>query len=276
MDSYEDQSLLSSMHAFEAALAAKVEIPRPRLERLLVAPDGSDQDATARGLGDALAARTGAVPVEKSEIGDARAILQAAVDAGAGLVVVPSPFHESYFATGGESLGSAVDVVLAEARMPVLAVRAPQEDPAACFRQVVVPVSICDARTPGLIGWALAVASPGARVLLLDVPDLSVLEEARKLLGDAIDLAALRKEALEKAAARDSSHLLEAARKAAAEHGIEVSEQVEVGHPLEVFARVTEGGAWLVVTSLPGPAGTPEYHRAHDLALRSKGPVLFV
>lgn len=276
MDAFEDQMLASSLQAFAAAAAGQVTLPTVTVRKLLLALDGSDQDVATRSLAEHVAARTGAEVIERRDLDNAQEILQAVDEAEVDLIVMDAPFREDFEVGRHESLGITLDLVLSRSRTPVLVVRAPLPDLPRAFSDVLIPISVSCAKTPTEAAWALALAPEGAKVQVLDVPDLGVIEEAKVLLGDAIDVAALRDEALKRAATRDSAPVIAAAREAGAKASVTVEQEVKVGHPAEVFDEVTRDRTRLVVTSLPGQAGTPEYHRARALALRSRGPVLFV
>lgn len=276
MDQYEDQMLASSMHAFAAAAAGHVTLPPVAVRKVLLALDGSDQDVATRALADHVAARTGAEVLERRDLTNAQEALQAVDEADVDLIIMDAPFRENFAFGRHESLGITMDLVLSRSRTPVLVVRDPLPDVASSFSDVLIPISVSCAKTPKEVAWALALAPTGAKVQVLDVPDLGVIEEAKHLLGDAIDVAALREEALKRAATRDSQPVVAAAREAGAKSGVTVELEVRVGHPVQVFDEVTRERTRLVITTLPGAAGTPDYHRAHALALRSRGPVLFV
>lgn len=278
MDQFEDRMFASSLHAFEAALAGHVQIPDPKPARVLLALDGSAQDAVARLLAQWVAARTGAQVVERADLATGRDVLAAAGEAsGVGLIVLPAPFREEITLTRDASLGSGADIVLAEALVPVLLARRPVESVEPCFSDALIPITVATRETPHEVGWALALAAPEGRVEVLDVPDLTVIDEVKHLLGDTIDLGALREEALKRAAKRDTAAIGEAAKAAGAARGLQVEVNVHVGEaPMEAFAKATRGRTRFVVTARPGPVGSPEFHRAHDLALRSDGPILFV
>lgn len=276
MDQFEDQLLASSMQAFTAAAAGHVTLPVVAVRKLLLALDGTDQDAATRALARRVSSHTGAEVVERTDLAGARDVLQAADEAGVDLIVMDAPFHDD-FATGRhESLGIALDLILSRSRKPVLVAREPLADVVASFSDILLPVGASCTRTPLEAAWALALAPSGAKVQVLDVADVSVIEEARRLLGDAIDVGALREKALERAATRDVTPVVVAARGAGDKAGVTVELEVKVGQLTAVFDEVTRARACLVVTSLPGDSGTPDYHRARDLALRSRGPVLFV
>jgi nucleotide-binding universal stress UspA family protein len=276
MDQFEDSMLHSSLHAFEAAMVGHVRLPAVKLERVLLALDGSDQDATAREVAAYVAQRAGAEVLERTDLATGHDVSREALASGVQLIVLPAPFREDFAATLHDTLGSAVDIVLAEAHLPALVVRAPMTPVAPCFKDVLIPISVSGIKAALEMSWALALAPEGARLELLDVPDLSLLDEVKHLLGDSIDASALREEALKRAAARDSAPVVEAAREAGAPRGVTVEARIEVGQPLAIFDQATAGRSRLVVTSLPGAPGSPEFHRARDLALRSRCPVLFV
>lgn len=276
MDGFEDQMLAASMQAFAAAAAGHVTLPAVTVRRLLLALDGSDQDGATRALAEHVAARTGAEVLERNDLLKAQDVLQAADEGDVDLIVMDAPFREDFQLARHESLGITLDMVLSRSRRPILVVREPLPDVTRAFSDVLIPITMSCAKTPTEVAWALALAPEGARVQVLDVPDVSVIENAKLLLGDAIDVAALRDEALKRAATRDTAPVITAAREAGAKVAVSVDLDVRVGHPTEVFDEVTRDRTRLVVTSLPGEAGTPEYTRARVLALRSRGPVLFV
>ncbi len=276
MDQFEDQMLASSLQAFAAAAAGHVTLPPVKLHKVLLALDGSDQDVATRSLAERVAARTGAEVLERGDLRSAQDVLQAVDEGEVDLIVMDAPFRDDFTVGRHESLGISVDLVLSRSRTPVLVAREPLSDVLSCFSDVLIQIYVSCAKTATEVAWALALATPGGKLQLLDVTDVSVIEEAKVLLGDAIDVSALREEALKRAATRDAGPVVAAAREAASKAGVQVDFEVRVGRPGEVFDEVTRDRTRLVVTSLPGIAGTPEYHRARHTAMRSRGPVLFV
>lgn len=276
MDEFEDQLLSSSMQAFTAAAAGHVTLPTAEVGRLLLALDGSDQDTATRSLAEHVAARTGAAVVEVAGLKSAEEVLHTATLEGVALIVMDAPFGEDFAVAGHESLGIVVDLVLSRSKTPVLVLREPLTEVLACFKDILIPIATSSARTPLEAAWALALAPAGARIEVLDVPDLTVVEEAQHLLGDAIDVAALREEALKRAGQRDATPLVAAAREAGGKSNVDVALTVKVGQFARTVDEATKDRLRLIVTSLPGACGSPDYHRARDLVLRARGPVLFV
>lgn len=274
MDSAEEDLLASSLAAFRGALQPqKVELVTHAPSRLFVALDGSDQNAAVRGLAAAVAGRTGAEVVERADLADAEALLAAAQEAGADLILMDAPFGEDYEPTAGESLGSVADGVVLEAKVPVLIVRDPAATSPGCLREVVVMFGRLDPRTTIAVGWAFGLIAPGGKLRLLNVVDLPVLEEAHQLLGSTVplDVAALRT-----AAEQDAAPLLAAAQHRAREQKVSLTYEVAVGHSVDVFVEALGDGGVLAVKGVPHAYDDPSFHRALTLAQRARGPVLLV
>ena len=153
-----DRMLHANVEAFEAALAAgRARLDRPEWPRAaLLVLDGSEQDATGRAVIQALGPRVekltvtvGAIDDDEGVLGEhASALVESGIDCdavvhgaresherilavlqscGAGLCILPSPFHHDLGELAQTTLGTVVEVVLERAPCPTLITRGPIE-----------------------------------------------------------------------------------------------------------------------------------------------------
>ncbi len=214
----DDDDFNRSIGRFEAALTAREpDIPEPGVRRLLLAVDGSNQDSTARKLAELLARgrqapvsvlfayegpanpsredHTNRVVAELQDAGvQARAvprapeadprrsydrILAAVAEQECDLVVVPAPYLDDFTELGRDSVGTNLDLLMARSSVPLLVVREPNDDPAECFDQVLLPITPYEPPIVPAASWALHLAR-GLRIVA--VVDRAMIESAGTLL----------------------------------------------------------------------------------------------
>jgi nucleotide-binding universal stress UspA family protein len=273
----EDRDLTDSMGLFEAAVYAKpVDVTLPPLETVVLVLDGSNQDATARGLAKCLARATGAMVHEQASLSDAAEILRACTERKAHLLVLPVPFGRDVESLRDESLGSVVDMILQESPCPVLCIRQPvaEEHLQALCADVLIPILDHGADHGKAMGWAFRVLPKGGKLLLLGVADRELLAEAKQLLGDAISPEALRSEALNRAVTADIGGLAAAAQKQGLALGDAVRVEVRVGRSVPVALEVINAQPRLTIVPGSRDHTSIAYHHAVDLILGAAGPVL--
>ena len=307
-----DSDLRSSMGAFEAALAAQVpELTLAELRRILVMVDGSNQDTLsvelAKGLarndGDeillgyayegardpaseaALAERAAGLEsaglrvrvLERPEAPELRShqlILGMIEREQPQLIVCDAPYLEDFEELGTDSVGSNLDVLMARSPVPLLVVRDPRLEAAACLERIIVPVTPWDAELVQAGAWAERMLTPGGTVRVLAVVD----EERLRLAGvpepfavDEADeqmLAGLHKPAL--------AGLIAAMQKRASETGHNCRVSVRSGELPAVILRYAESSPGLIVAATPRDPQAPLYQRTQALVRGSRWPVLVV
>jgi hypothetical protein len=279
MEPFETEShLAEDVSLFEAATHARpVRIETPALDSIVLAPDGSNQDATARAFAQALAAAAGAAVHEHPGAATAADILQACTAHRANLLVLPVPFGRDIGVLKDESLGSVVDMVLLESACPVFCVRQVLDAAGvgAALSDVLVPLTVHEDHARAA-AWAFRILVTGGRLELREVADRDVLEEARHLLGERIDPAALRDESLRRTVAHDARGLVAAAQRLGPERGVAVHVEFRAGRFVEVVLEDANRRPRLVVVGAPKDHLAPAYHRAADIVLGAHGPVLVV
>lgn len=272
------ENMEEDLGLFEAATRARhVELVLPELRRVLLAPDGSNQDATARAAARLLAGRLRAEVLEREGLASAAEICAAAAEIDAGLVVVPAPFGEDINLLKTRSLGSVVDTLLLELAVPVLCVRQPlgEEQLASLLRRVLVPV--CEDNEDALraLAWGCRLAAPENGIVLLQLADQAAALEARQLRDRAEELPAMRRATLERVITARLGSLVAAAQRWGGELGFAVHVEFRAGAAVaEVAAWQARHGAALIVTGRSREPSSHEFHRAMDLVKASGGPVL--
>jgi nucleotide-binding universal stress UspA family protein len=275
----ESATVSEDMGLFEAAVhAVHLELERPALDVVVVVVDGSNQDETARTFAAAIARRSGAQVYEHSGHGSAAEILRACSEHKASLLVVPVPFGADIATLKDESLGAVVDMLLLESTCPVFCVRQLCDSASveAALADVIVPVNVLDESCARAASWALRMLHKGERLELLAVADRDVLDEARKLLGEAIDPQALEVEAVSRAVTQEVGSLVAAVQRRGREEGLVVQVEVKVGRAATVELEEANRRPRLLVVGAAKDHSSPAYHRAADLILGAHGPVLVV
>lgn len=280
MEPFENAAnLAEDVGLFEAAThAPPVELSVPELRIIHVALDGSNQDAAARGIAQALGERTGAAVHEQSGAATAADILSAAGGHAADLLVVPAPFGRDYALLKDESLGSVVDQLLLESTCPVLCVRdmLGAEAIDAALRRVLVPIATQEESAARALAWAFRVLPAGGALDLVAVADRDVLQEARRLMGAAVDPQAFAPEQVLRRLWGDIGSLVAAAQKRGTEGDQTVHVEARFGEFVPVVLAEAGAQPRLTVWGITRDHDAPAFHRAVDLLLESRGPVLMV
>ncbi|MBM4068825.1 MAG: universal stress protein [Planctomycetes bacterium] len=279
-DPFEDgDTLAEDLGMFEAAVHARpLALDKPVLAAVVLAPDGSNQDATARTWATAMAARAGCPVHEQRGAASASEILQACRKHQAGLLVVPVPFGQDIQELRDESLGSIIDMLLQESVCPLLCVRELMDEAAVqlALNDILLPIHGGDETCARAASWALHFLAEQGQLQLLAVADQDVLDEARELLGDAIAASASEPDALSRAMTQEVASVVGAVQRRGNEAGLTVSVDVKVGRFVSVVLDEANQRPHLLVTGASKDRTSPTFHRATDLILGAKYPVLVV
>lgn len=297
---YED--LNDSLGAFESSLlpsSSRISLIEPNADVVLLVVEGSTQDATAIALTAELARRlqakvmvtcamppdtidpdeaigsavdalaNGPQPIAAQTIpwrgeGAAREILDDITSARAGLVVVPAPYGDDYGICSGVSLGHVVDVLLAQVRVPLLLVRDPLDEPAACFRHVLMPVHVSARACAIAASWAFRLVDAAGVFEVVSVVDGEV-RAGSKSTDEAL-----------RSHRQELGSLVAAVARHGASVGVDVRVEVEVGRTVERLLEHSASTPTLLCATLPDDRTSVAFHRLHDLVLASKNPVLAV
>ncbi|HMP01992.1 MAG TPA: hypothetical protein PKD86_08585 [Gemmatales bacterium] len=279
MPQRDEADMTEDLSLFETAVHARpVKLQEPALDVVIVALDGSNQDGTARAVATALAERVGARVEEHSAAQTAADVQQYCHIHQGSLVVVPAPFGTDRSDLRDESLGSVVDMLLMECPVPLLCVRDVLDGEAvkAVVKNLLIPLHVPDEGATRAASWALKLLARGGRLDLLAVADLDVIGEAQKLLGKAIATEATETEALGLAAIKEFGNLIGPVQKRGESLGLTVHVESRVGRGSQVVLESANASPRLLVTSAPKDHTAPAFHRAMDLVLGSRGPVLVV
>lgn len=279
-DAFENPGSFSEdLGMFEAAAhPVPAEIPTPELKSMYVAGDGSNQDATVQGLAAAVAAHTGAQIVEQSGAAGIDELLAAAREKCPDLIIVPVPYGEDYRELQDDSLGSAADRLLHDTTCPVLCIRDVMDEAAvdAALRHIVVPAAVGDESVVRAIGWAFRLLRPEGRLDLLAVADRDLLEEAGHLVAREGDESPFEPEQVVRAILRDIGGIVSAAQKRGVADDLTVHVETRVGPFVPTVLGDRDDRARLIVCGTTREHGSAAFHRAVDLLLSARGPVLLV
>jgi hypothetical protein len=302
--------LNESLGAFESALtASKVHIAEPSVAVVLLAIDGSSQDANAIAYAGLIAKRFSArvavtIGTEGELTDEAHALAERAVDIlhaepygleaktvfsaarfpgrqilecqrdlHAGLIVLPAPYLIDVDVLGDESLSSPIDLLLAESDAPLFLVRHPNSDPNACFRRIVLPMTIWVPALGAAAGWAFRLVAPGGRIELFAVADKQAMEHAMRVLNETDDRA-MTADALLRAEHHHIGGMVSALQHRGVETGVDVDVDVAVGKALKLTLERIHGSPSIVCTGVPADRSSEAYHRIQDIVLGSHTPVL--
>lgn len=272
------ENLDEDVGMFEAATHCPVvELPIPEIRTIVLALDGSNQDSTTRGYAEQVAARTGAKIETLTGPGKAAEILQAIERHHADLLVVDVPYGQDFDELGCDSLGSVVDVLLVKSKIPVLCVRAVQEEASiqAGLNSVIVPIAIADEQVARALGWAFGLSGKDGRIDIVAVADGDVLSEAGHY---AKGLAKLPPDAsqLSRALLTEIGGVVAAAQKRGHDEGRTVHVETRVGKFVPLTLAELHGRPHVIIWGITRDHSSPAFHRAVDLLLASTGPVLMV
>ncbi len=278
MEPFENNSnFQEDVGLFEAAThAVPVELPPVQTQSIVLALDGSDQDESARLLAGDLAERHSARLYELNGAIDAAAILAVAREQQADLLVVPVPFGRDYATLGTESLGSVIDMLLLEAPCPLLCTRAPLnlQEITRTFEQILVPISVGEKPRGGGLAWAFHLFGSQGRLALLAIADEDVLEEARQMMPSRFGQDAIGPDEITRSILRQIGGIVAAAQRQGLAQECSVHVDTSLGHFVpQVLARIDEQPQ-LVIWEAEQDHNSPSFHRAVDLLLASRGPVL--
>ncbi|MBX3258743.1 MAG: universal stress protein [Labilithrix sp.] len=297
--------LNQSMGAFESAVSStKARVQMPTCGAVLLAVDGSEQDATAIALAAEVAPRLRAklrvtIGSDDHEIaaravaelkaqghvaetvtgeGDTPAarILAAQTKTDAGLVIVPAPYLEAMPALRGESLGTTVDMLLAEVHGALLVVRDPIALTAEHLKRFLLPMTVFTPALASAAGWAFSLAEGAATIDLYAVADQKAVEAAAELVGEVDEehREARSADALLRAEHRNAGGMISAVQQRASDTGVNVNVDIDAGDPVSLVLERLHREPALAIVGAPLDHKAAEFHRVHDIVLGSKHPVL--
>lgn len=309
----DDSDLNESVSWFEAALAAQEpQLDEPRLERILMVLDGSNQDGTVEGLSTWLARRDDAtvVPMDayagpldetrELHLADRAAAL---IDAGVSvrpleqrpdsaedsppheqilercatdrchLIVICAPYGDEFTVLGSESVGSTLDVLMSRATVPLLVVREPKSDPQRCLQSVLLPLMSESRELIDAAGWALRIVHGDGSVRMLAVVDQQSIESAADILRDHDEVDDRLLSGLQRPAV---AGLIAAMHRRAQDLGSGSRVSVRSGEVVAETAALANADEGLVVTTCPRDAASVAFQRVQGLLRASRNPVLVV
>ncbi len=301
--------LHATMGDFEAAMVkSKITLDAAPVDCVVVAFDRTSRDETLASLAVGIAKRTSAkvVAIQRPHSDDARVyaegvfnrvsggaanvmidtdaregplhkqIMAAADEHKAALVIVASPYGTEIEDAGEESLSTTTEALFAEYKRPLLIVRHARANAEGLWSSVVVASTFRAEDATGPAAMALRLVAKAGMITLLAVADRTVIAEAAGLLGDAVKLGALDEDALKRAEQRAIGGLVAAVQKAAGEHHVNATVDVQCGNPSAVVPAHAEAHPCVIAVGRTADHSSPTYHTAIDIVLASKCPVLVV
>ncbi|HET6585659.1 MAG TPA: universal stress protein [Nannocystaceae bacterium] len=294
---------LGSFESSRVSSASQVTLVRPEAEVVLLAVDGSGQDTTAIAFAAELAGRLGARVVVTCAVdpktGDRASVVERAMQAlaagrtpiaasaeaptaaapaaqilasiatsGADVVVAPAPYGEELAVGGDESLGFAIDIMLAEIAVPLALVRQPMADPRACFEHLVVPVHVAARACGTAASWAFRLVDPGGTLEVVSVADPRARDDDETDVPTTDELLRAHRVRI--------GNLVAAVQRRGSEARVDVRVEVEVGRTIERLLAHAGSSPSLLCATLPSDRNSLAFHRAQDLVLGASYPVLLV
>ena len=280
MNESNDDELDESMDSFEAALSARpIALPKITPQPICLALDGSNQDAAAQTLAEALAAHLSVRIHRVVPPGDGPAF-QTIIDecraAQCGLIVVPAPFREDFAELGAASIGTNLDLLLHRRETPLLVVRDPDRDAVEALEEVVLPLSFVAHDDARAAAWAFHALAPRGRLHLLAVADTETLAKSNQMIADALELKDIDQSALAGLGQPEMAGLVAAVQRHAAEVDVGCRLSIRVGPPAETVAEFANELDCVLLTACPRDEYAPAYSRAHCLIRQSRNPVLVI
>jgi hypothetical protein len=296
-----DQALASSMKMFERVQVGDVAPIEPRsIERILLALDGSTQDATATAIAKALAARFSADVSVLGVCADAaRVAAEATQKMGSGaivpagdqdsfeeilaaiestksdLAIAPCPFGRDFERVGPDSAGTVVDVLIARSGVPLLVVREPHAVEAVPFRRAALTLVGENAAAPEAAAWAATLVAPGGHFELVLVLEEEFHENVTRLLESMGPHAEPTSDELSAALQKAHVRLHRALQKTASQAGFDYSLSVQSEDEARAFLHQEFASLSLVVVALERPHHVSEGYASHCVR-HSRQPVLVV
>ncbi len=278
IEPFESQSHLNEyVGMFEAAAHPRAtSISLPTVSTILLAKDGSNQDETALRASRALAGAARIVECTPSM--GATEILTAAKTHQADAIVLPVPFGRDYGVLKGESLGSVVDMLLLESTCPVLCVRdlLDEEQIASAFARPILPVTIGNSAIFHAAGWAFRMVSNGGTVDAVAIADEDVINEAKQCVTDELETREFIRERVIRSITRELGGVFSAIQKEASTRGVNAQIETFMGRFVPIINQFSQNAPRLIVWGMERRHDCPTFHRATDLILSSRWPVLIV
>jgi hypothetical protein len=305
-----NQELNESRSRFEAAVGAQaVDIRKPDVQRVVLALDGSNQDAPAQRYAAMICLQTGAslavafayegpeddgkekyrVDVESEIAASGIAVIPAIARPNgskryrsydqlliacdhyqAQLIVVPAPYGDDFAELGTRSVGTNLDMLMSRSTATLLVVRDPQRVSQA-VRQVVMPVTPYHPNLPIAAGWAMLLVSDEGVLDLPAVIDPGVLQAAG--LTPETELTPDQFAGLTEPA---QAGLIGALQRQAAERGVGCRVKLRAGEPADEILKVEGDEGRLYVISTPRAPRATAYQIAQAVVRASADPVLIV
>ncbi len=263
---------------FEAATkSTAVDLPEVALGAVLLATDGSNQDATARSVALKLAAAVGAKFGEDSGLKTV-ADLQAAKKAhNADMLVLPVPFGSDIGDLREESLGEVIDRMLA-LDLPILAIRQPLEEGAVgdVFEHVIVPLTPDNPRSIVALAWGCKILNGSGTLTIVEIANAELKAEAEELREDAESPSANAAARVTRVLTRYFGGSISAVQRKAAECGISINVEIATGRFVESTLAQLDDEPGLVIIAGTTDRRSDSFHQEADAILASRYPVLIV
>lgn len=281
-----DTDIQQSVDAFSAALRARaVNLRTPRIERILLAVDHSNQGETAERLAAALArahqariillyAYEGRRDAERESYLSARAraleahgislepmeepvrtehglrsfeqILETCAARGPELIIVPAPYLDDYTKLGDASVGANLDVLMRRAHVPLLVVRKPGVEPEACLANALLPITPYGPATAEAAAWMLTIVRSGANLRLLASVEHGEMQDVATQSLD-LDLPGVDAEKLAGLRRPELAGLIAELQRRTAEAGLGCRLMVRGGDALETTRELANDAPGLLV-----------------------------
>jgi hypothetical protein len=270
-----DDDVQRSIDMFERAKVGDAPAIEPLVpRRLLLALDGSSQDAMGRRIARRLKRRFGCdLDVVDGRQGDASSTLTeqvaeelnaralprsagesfeqilAAIDRSqCDLLIVPSPFERDLATVGTDSTGTVIDVLISRSSVPLLVVRESYEVSEEPFARVFMVLVGENEAAQFAARWATGLVAPGGWLELMLLLETEIYENVRDLIRSLDPAMNVSQEKLADAMQRSRVRLHRALQKAAQQTGFQYSLDLQQG--VERSSNETKGGERYPLTVL--------------------------
>ncbi len=263
---------------FEAAThAERVDIIDISLKTILLAPDGSNQDPTARRLAEVLGESVGAQVVEVAGLHTAEEMQAAKQQHAADLLVLPVPFGAEIGELREASLGELVDRILADT-LPMLAVRQVMEEAEIrkCLQNVVIPLSPENPRVVDVLSWACRLLPESGQLTIVEIANAELRAEASHLREPSEPAGFTASERVGRVLTRHFAGSIAAIQKRSSDIGFALQVFSTSGQFVDSTLAQLEDSPGLVIIAGSGDRRSDAYHHEADLILDSRYPILVV
>jgi hypothetical protein len=203
-------------------------------------------------------------------------VLAARETIGCDLVIMDAPYLDDFNDLGTSSAGTHLDMLLARCSVPLLIVRAPQEEPREELEDVWMATVFSLEENASAAGWAFQLISRDGTMHVLVIADTGRLESIEHLLQDVVDIHTLDDQILIALECKDKAGLIGALQRTAVERDLQCTVRTRIGEALHILSEEMQDQTGIAVITRPKQRDSDAYQRVLAVVRNSRHPVLVV